>query len=81
MLSQQQVTEKVKLVLNEKLDLDIDLLPPSASLYKDLSIDSLDLLEVLAELEKIFNIKVDEDDFEKVSTVGELCSLIFKAIT
>jgi len=75
----QQVTEKIKEVIIEKIGVDESLLSPSASLYKNLSIDSLDILEVLAELEKFYRIRIDEEAFENVLTFEDFCNFIFIA--
>lgn len=39
--------------------------------FKDLGADSLDSVEVIMELEKKFDIKIDDSDAEKVLTVAD----------
>ena len=72
------VNNKIKVLLHEKTGLDLADLVDDASLHNDLSIDSLDIIEIIHELEKTFRIKIDDDDAEKIVTVGDLCSLVLK---
>lgn len=39
--------------------------------FKDLGADSLDSVEIIMELEKKFDIKIDDNNAEKVLTVGD----------
>lgn len=43
---------------------------------EELGIDSLMAMEMVAKLEKKFNIKIDETKLEKVNTIGEFINLI-----
>jgi acyl carrier protein len=43
-----------------------------------LGADSLDEIEICVEVEKEFNIKISDADFEKVKTVNDLCECIEK---
>jgi acyl carrier protein len=48
------------------------------SFKHDLGADSLDEIEICVEVEKEFNIKISDADFEKVKTVNDLCECIEK---
>lgn len=45
-------------------------------LTKDLGFDSLELLELVMEIETVFKVEFDDDDVEKVSTIEDLVTLI-----
>ena len=47
-----------------------------ASFVKDLGIDSLDYAELVMEFEQTFDIKIPDDDAEKMQTIGEAVSYI-----
>lgn len=59
----------VKDIMMYKLGLERSQLVDSAHLQDDLGIDSLDILELQVEIEKQFNIKIPDEEAEKMNTV------------
>ncbi len=65
------VEEKVREVIAEKLNVELSQVSDNASFANDLGADSLDTVEILMELEKQFDVRIPEEETEKISTVGD----------
>lgn len=70
------VTEKVAHILIEKLGIAESEINPDANLVKDLGIDSLDYAEIVMDFEQTFDIRIPDDDAEKLATIGAAVSYI-----
>lgn len=68
--------ERVKEIIAEKLDLDIETITEEASFKEDLGIDSLDLFDVVSDLEDEFGIEIPSEDLENLTTAGEVARYI-----
>lgn len=64
-------SEKIKDIIERELGVERAKLSNEASFIEDLGADSLDVVELVMEFEKEFNIEIPEEDSEKLRTVGD----------
>ena len=67
---------RVRAIIVEKLGVEEAVLTEKAAFAGDLGLDSLDVLATLMAMEKEFNIKITDEDAEKLTTVGSVISYI-----
>jgi acyl carrier protein len=62
--------------LMEQLDLSREEITPESSFVDDFEMDSLDMVEMLIDLEKETGIKIPNEDVKEIKTVGALVSYL-----
>ncbi|ACX84159.1 acyl carrier protein [Blattabacterium sp. (Periplaneta americana) str. BPLAN] len=70
------IASRVKALIVEKLNVEESEILPTASFTNDLGADSLDIVELIMEFEKEFNISISDEKAEKITTVGEAIQAI-----
>lgn len=70
------VSERVIKVIVDRLGVDEGEVKIEASFRDDLGADSLDVVELVMELEDEFDMEISDDDAEKIGTVGDAVSYI-----
>ena len=70
------VFERVSKVVVDRLGVDEGEVKLEASFRDDLGADSLDVVELVMELEDEFDMEISDEDAEKIATVGNAISYI-----
>lgn len=68
--------EKVKAVIEDKLNADGVEITEDTSFKDDLNADSLDLFELVMALEDEFGTEIPSEDLEKLTTVGDVLNYL-----
>jgi acyl carrier protein len=74
--SREEVFEQVREILVERLDVKEDDVNLGAHLRDDLEADSLDLVELIMDLEERFGVKISDEEAQSITTVGEAVDFI-----
>ncbi len=72
----QDIQQKITIILIEKLGITGSEITADANFVKDLGIDSLDYAELVMDFEQTFDIKIPDDDAEKMQTIGQAVKYI-----
>ncbi len=68
--------DRVKKIVIDRLDAEESKVTMEASFKNDLEADSLDVVELVMELEDEFDMEIADDDAEKIETVGDAVNYI-----
>jgi acyl carrier protein len=74
-----QVFEKVKAIIVDKLNVDPEQVVPEARFREDLKADSLDLVELIMAFEDEFGGAISDEDAQKITSVGEAVKFLSAA--
>lgn len=68
--------EKVRDIIAEKLNVDAEEIKPESSIIDDLGADSIDLIELIMNLEEEYGISISDEEAVKLKTVKDVVDFI-----
>ncbi|EJF52833.1 acyl carrier protein [Saprospira grandis DSM 2844] len=71
-----EIKERVFAIIAEKLVIELTDVTKEANFQKDLGADSIDLVELIMELEREFDISIPDEKAEEIKTVGDAISFL-----
>jgi acyl carrier protein len=77
-MEREEVITLVREHLAEELEVDPGRIEENTRFREDLEADSLDLYELVMELEDRYGIKVTEEEATRISTVGDAVGFVLK---
>lgn len=70
------IADKVKEIVSQQLDVDKEDIKEDDSFIDNLKADSLAIVELVLAFEEQFEIDIDDEDTEKIKTVGDAVAYI-----
>jgi acyl carrier protein len=70
-LDREEILGRIQEITADRLGVDEGDVTPDASFREDLEADSLDLVELIMELEEQFGMEIPDEEAEKITTVEE----------
>lgn len=68
--------DKIREIIAEQFNIKKENITLETSFYNDLNADSLDLFQIITELEDVFSIEFSNDDADKIKTIGDAVEYI-----
>ena len=75
-MSEQEVLDKVIQLISERFSVDVLKITKDTTFQEDLGADSLDVVELVMELEDAFGIQISDEDAEQIVTIGDAVKYI-----
>ena len=70
--------DKIRGIIAEQLNIDPETITEDSRLIEDLKADSLDVVELIMDLEQEFGMEIPEEELPKVKTVGDILGYVSK---
>lgn len=80
MKSRGQVSELLTSLLVDMFEVEPDAIAPTARLYEDLDVDSIDAVDLIVELRSITGKQIDPEVFKAVRTVDDVVDAVMEII-
>ena len=75
-MDRKEIIEKVNNFLIEELEIDEEKIYPEARLKEDIGIDSLDYIDIVVIVHRVFGFKIQSDELKDVKTLKEFYDYI-----
>ena len=72
--------EKLRAIIADVLNVPKDDITPETTFVDDLGADSLDIFQIIMGIEEEFDIEIDNEEAEKITTVQDAVEQIKKAV-
>ena len=79
-MSRDEIFARVKHYMVNLFDTDEKLITLDASLQKDLDLDSIDAIDLIAKLQELTGQKIKPEEFKTVRTVGDIVDRIYDLV-
>ena len=77
----QLARQDLKQIINDLLDYELPAITGKTHLQNDLGMDSIDVVQLIIDVENLYNIHIPDDEVEKVKTFNDVFNLLCKLIS
>ena len=75
-MTREEVLDRIREHLATELEVDRDRIQDSTRFREDLEADSLDLVELVVELEDSYGVRIPDEEAAKIRTVGQAADFV-----
>ncbi len=75
-----EILDKIKEIIATQFNVDESELKEETTFAEDLNADSIDLVNLVMSLEDEYGVEVQDDDVEKIKTIGDAVDYIEKIV-
>lgn len=68
--------DKIRDIIADQLQAEVDSIKPETSLMKDLEADSLDAVEIIMEIESEFDMEIPDEEAEKFQSIDDIVKYV-----
>lgn len=76
MLTKDEILAKLTEILTDDFEIEESLIKPSANLFEELELDSIDAVDLAVKLQFFTNKKISPENFKQIRTVNDVVGAI-----
>lgn len=80
-MTKEEILNTLKCILEENFELDPATVTMDSNIVTDLDLDSIDAIDMIAEVQRNVKCRFTADDFKQVKTIGDIVNVIFTKIS
>lgn len=80
-MDRSEILAKVRKIFEDEWDMEAEKITEDANFFDDLNADSLDMVDLVTEMESEFDISITDEEVEKIKTVGDAVDFIEKHLS
>jgi acyl carrier protein len=78
-VTNQEIIERIDRSVAEEFEIDPEVMKPEKTLFQELGLDSLDIVDLVIVLETAFGIKIrEEEGIRKIRTLGDIHAFVIQ---
>lgn len=78
-MTNQEIIERIDRSIAEEFEIDPEGMKPGKTLFQDLGLDSLDIVDLVIVLEKAFGFKIrEEEGIRNIRTLGDVHAFVLR---
>jgi acyl carrier protein len=78
-VTNREIIERINQSIAEEFEIDPDEMKPEKTLFQDLGLDSLDIVDLVIVLETAFRFKIrEEEGIRKIRTLGDIHAFVLQ---
>ncbi|WP_232219944.1 acyl carrier protein [Pseudogulbenkiania sp. MAI-1] len=75
-MNREQILEELRVILEETFEIDPAKVTPSANLFTELELDSIDAVDLAIKLQQLTGKRIKPDEFKTVRTVDDVIKAV-----
>lgn len=71
-----EILERIRVIFNENFAIEPERVTPSAHLFEELDLDSIDAVDLAVKLQEMTGRRIKPEEFKAVRTVGDVIAAV-----
>ena len=80
MLTKDEILAKLTEILTDDFEIEESLIKPSANLFEELELDSIDAVDLAVKLQAFTEKKISPENFKQIRTVADVVDAVYELV-